>query len=182
MRTLKSCMPVLAILAAGALAGCSTRSTAVTDVSGSIRSSLDQAGLQGIRISQDLDKGVVTLGGHVATDAKKLQAASIAQSIAIGQVVSNEIAVIPPGARSDARRINSDLDKGIEHNMNAVLIKDKLHDKVKYAVKNHVVTLTGDVESQSQRMRAEVVAAGVQNVEQVVNELRVKGQMATSSR
>jgi osmotically-inducible protein OsmY len=52
---------------------------------------------------------------------------------------------------------------------------------VKYAVKNQVVTLSGDVDSQSKRARAEKVAAGVVNVEQVVNELQVKGQRASES-
>jgi osmotically-inducible protein OsmY len=45
---------------------------------------------------------------------------------------------------------------------------------VKYAVKNHVVTLTGEVGSQSKRARAGEVASAVLNVEQVVNELQGK--------
>jgi osmotically-inducible protein OsmY len=96
--------------------------------------------------------------------------------------VSNQIAVIPLGAESDAKNVNADLDKGIESNLDAALIKDKLHDSVKYAVKNHVVTLTGEVDSQSERARAEDVASAVLNVQQVVNELQVKGQKATSSK
>lgn len=52
---------------------------------------------------------------------------------------------------------------------------------MKYAVNNHVVTLTGEVNSQSKRARAEEVASGVLNVQQVVNELQVKGQKASSS-
>ena len=43
--------------------------------------------------------------------------------------------------------MNSDLDKGIESNLDAALIRDNLHDDVKYAVKNNVVTLTGEVDS-----------------------------------
>lgn len=49
-------------------------------------------------------------------------------------------------------------------------------------VKNQVVTLTGEVDSQMKRARAEKVASSVVNVQQVVNELQVKGQKATSSR
>jgi osmotically-inducible protein OsmY len=52
---------------------------------------------------------------------------------------------------------------------------------VKYAVKNHVVTLTGEVDSQSKRRAVAGVAASVPNVQQVVNELQVKNQKATSS-
>ncbi len=51
---------------------------------------------------------------------------------------------------------------------------------MKYSVKNHVVTLTGEVNSPENRARAESVASGVPNVQQVVNELQVKEQKATS--
>jgi hyperosmotically inducible protein len=123
----------------------------------------------------------VTLGGQVAMDNDKARAESIATSIAGGQVVADQIAVVPLGGESDAKAMNSDLDKGIEQNLDAALIQGKLHDSVKYAVKNHVVTLTGQVDSQSKRQEAESLAAAVPNVRQVVNELQVKGQKATSS-
>jgi osmotically-inducible protein OsmY len=181
MKTLKPCLSMLAVVVVGTLVGCSTTSTKAVDVSDSIRTSLDQAGFKDVSITQDRDKGVVTLGGHVAGDADKSQAESIARSFAGTQVVSNQIAVIPPGAESEAKTVNSDLDKGIESNLDAAFIKAKLHENVKYAVKNHVVTLTGNVDSPSKRARAEEVAAAVLNVQQVVNELQVKGQKATSS-
>ena len=181
MKTLRPCLYLLVIAGVGTLVGCSTTSTKAADVSESIRTSLEQAGLKDVSTSQDRDKGVVTLGGHVATDSDKLQAESIARSLAGSQVVSNQVAVIPPGAEKDAKDVNSALDKGIESNLKAAFIQDKLHETVKYAVKNHVVTLTGDVDSQSKRARAEQVAAAVLNVQQVVNELQVKGQKATSS-
>jgi len=181
MRTLKLGLYALATVLVGTLVGCSTASTKAADVSDSLRASLDQAGFKDVSVTQDRDKGVVTLGGHVRADNDKAQAESIAKNVAGSQVVANEIAVIPPGVESDAKKVNSDLDKGIESNLDAALIADNLHDTVKYAVKNHVVTLTGEVDSQSKRARAERVAAGVPNVDQVVNELQVKRQKATSS-
>lgn len=181
MKTLKPCLPLLAVVFAATLVGCSTTSTKGADVSGSIRASLDQAGLKDVTTSQDREKGVVTLGGRVAADSDKSQAESIARSFAGSQVVSNQIAVLPPGVESDAKKVNSDLDKGIESNLDAALIKHRLHESVKYAVKNHVVTLTGDVDSQLKRARAEEVASEVLNVQQVVNELQVKKQKASSS-
>jgi len=180
MKTLTHWPLLLAMAAAGILAGCS-QTMKSPDVSGNIRKALDQAGLKKVSITQDRDKGVVTLGGNVAADGDKAQAESIARSMAGGQVVADQIAVVPLGAESDARAMNSDLDKGIEQNLDAALIQNKLHDRVKYAVKNHVVTLTGEVDSQSQRRDAETVAASVPNVQQVVNELQVKNQKATSS-
>jgi osmotically-inducible protein OsmY len=95
--------------------------------------------------------------------------------------VSNQIAVVPPSAESDAKTVNSDLGKAIEKNLDAALIQNRLHKNVKYSVKNGVVTLTVEVISQSRRAHAEKVAASVPNVTQVVNELQVKKQKATSS-
>ena len=44
-----------------------------------------------------------------------------------------------------------------------------------------LVTLTGEVDSQSKRSQAARVAASVPSVQQVVNELQIKNQKATSS-
>lgn len=180
MKTHKLSLSLLALLVVGTLVGCST-STKSPDVSDSVRKSLDQAGLKAVSVTQDRDKGVVTLSGNVAADADKAQAESIATSIATGQIVSNQIAVVPPGAESQAKAVNSDLDAGIEKNLDAALIQNKLHNGVKYDVKSGVVTLTGEVNSESKLARVEQVALTVPNVRQVVNELQVKGQKATSS-
>ena len=123
----------------------------------------------------------MTLGGQVASEAGKSQAESLAKSLAGAQVVANQIAVIPVGVEKEAKAVNSDLDTGIEKNLDAVLIQNKMHDNVKYEVKNGVVTLTGEVNSQNKRDRAEKVATSVPNVKQVVNNLQVKNQKASSS-
>jgi osmotically-inducible protein OsmY len=171
-------IPALLVVAFGT--ACSPAQTKSADVSASVRTSLDQAGLREVAVTQDREKGVVTLGGHVATDAEKAQAQSIAKSIAGGQIVANEVAVIPPAAEHEARTITADLDKGIEKNLDAALIQNGLRDGVKDSVTTGVVTLTGDVSSQALRTRVEKVAADVPNVKQVVNKLEVKGQKATS--
>ena len=181
MKMLKASLSLLAVALVSTLAGCSATSTKSADVSEMIRKSLDQAGFKDVSASQDRDKGVVTLTGHVTADAAKLEAQSIAQSIAVGQVVSNQIGVIPEGVESAAKAINQDYDKGIEQNLDAALIENKLHEHVQYAVKNHVVTLTGEVDSQLKRTRAQTIASSVLNVSQVVNELQVTKQKATSS-
>ena len=172
---------LLTMLAVGTLAGCSSEPAKSPDVSDSIRKSLDQAGLKEVKVSQDRTKGVVTLGGEVPSDMDKSQAESIAKSIAGGQVVADQIAVVPPAMESNAKAVNSDLDKGIEKNLDAALIQNRLNKQVKYDVKSGVVTLTGEVNSQSKRAYAEKVAAAVPNVQQVVNELQVKDQKASST-
>lgn len=182
MKTFRICLALLTVgLVVGALAGCSSTSTKATDVASTVRASLDQAGFKDVSATQDRDKGVVTLGGHVTASADKAQAESIAKGIAGNQVVANQIEVIPAGLEKEAKAINDDLDKAIESNLDAALIRERLHDNVKYAVKNHVVTLTGDVDSQAKRSRAADVASGIQHVDQVVNELQVKAQKATSN-
>jgi hyperosmotically inducible protein len=181
MKKLKSSVAMLALFAAGILAGCSGTATKSPDVSDSIRKSLDQAGLKDVSISQDRDKGVVTLGGRVASDSDKAQAEALAKSLAGAQVVADQIAVIPPGLEKEAKAVKSDLDEGIKKNLDAALIRNKLHESVKYEVKSGVVTLTGTVNSEYKRARAEKVATGVPNVQQVVNDLQVKNQKASSS-
>ncbi|MGC2830454.1 MAG: BON domain-containing protein [Candidatus Acidiferrum sp.] len=172
---------LLTALAVGTLAGCSSGPTKSADVSDTIRRSLDQAGLKNVSVSQDRDKGVVTLTGTTTSEADKSQAESIASSIGAGQVIADQIAVRPPGAESLAKKVDSDLDEGIVKNFDAVLIQHKLDSGVKYAVKNGVITLTGNVNSQARRASVEQMAAGVPNVKQVVNELEVKDQKASST-
>ena len=172
---------LVALMIVGALVGCEKMATQSPAVSDSIRKSLDQAGLKDVSVSQDRDKGVVTLGGHVAADSGKSQAESIAKAIAAGQVIADQIAVVPTGGESAARAMNADIDTGIEKNLDAALIQNGLHKNVKYDVKNGVVTLTGEVDSHSVRSQAEQIASSVPNVRQVVNELQIKSQKATSS-
>jgi hyperosmotically inducible protein len=171
---------VLTLLAVGTLAGCSG-TAASPDVSDHIRKSLDQAGFKGVSVSQDRDKGIVTLGGQVASENEKSQAESLAKSLAGAQVVADQIAVIPKGVEKEAKAVNSDLDEGIEKNLDAALIQNRMHGNVKYEVKSGVVTLTGEVNSQYKRDHAEQVATRVPNVKQVVNDLQVKNQKASSS-
>jgi osmotically-inducible protein OsmY len=182
MKSIRVLFAALALLSIGSLAGCSHDEKKSADVSSDIRKSLDQNNLTSVKVSQDRDNGVVTLTGDVPNDAEKTRAETIAKSVAGTQVVSNQIAVRPEGAESDAKKIDSDLDKAIEKNLDAVLIEHKLNKDVKYDVKNGVVTLKGDVNSASKRSQVEKLATTVPNVKQVVNELQVKGQKATSSK
>jgi len=182
MKKLILLVAMLAFLVVGVLAGCSGTAVKSPDVADNIRKSLAQAGFKDVTVSQDRDKGVVTLSGQVPSDNDKFQAESLAKSLAGTQVVANQIAVIPIGLEKETKTVNSDLDQGIEKNLDAALIQNKMHDNVKYKVKSGVVTLTGEVNSQNTRDQAEQVAARVPNVKQVVNDLQVKNQKASSSR
>ena len=181
MKSLKHISIVSIALAIALTVACSDRSKG-PDVTGDIRHSLDQAGLNDVRVSQDRDKNVVTLSGNVPSDDEKARAESIAKSIAGAQVVSNEIGVRPRGEGSTARKIDSDLDSGIDKNLDAMLIQHRLKNDVRYDVNNGVVTLKGDVPTPTQRASVEKLAEQVPNVKQVVNELEVKHQKATSTK
>jgi len=180
MKKLRLSVAMLTLAAAGTLAGCSG-TAASPDVSGRIRKSLDQARFKDVSVSEDREKGIVTLGGQVGSEDDKAQAESLARSLAGAQVVADQIAVIPKGVEKEAKAVNSDLDKGIEKNLDAALIQNRMHGNVKYEVKSGVVTLTGEVNSQYKRDHAEQVATRVPNVKQVVNDLQVKNQKASSS-
>jgi osmotically-inducible protein OsmY len=85
------------------------------------------------------------------------------------------------GQETESKAVNSDLDQGIQKNLDAVLILNQMHSLVHYSVKNGVVTLTGEVGSEATRTAAQNVASGVPNVRQVVNDMQVKNQKASSS-
>ena len=180
MKTTKLLVILLTLFAIGTVVGCSRFSSKSPDVSDNIRKALDQAGLKDVSVSQDRDKGIVTLGGQVASGDQKAQAESLAKSLAGAQVVADQIVVTPAGSEREARAMNSDLDQGIEKNLDAALIQNKMHHNVKYSVKSGVVTLDGEVNSRDMRALAEKLATGVPNVQQVVNNLQVKNQKATS--
>jgi len=180
MKKLRLSVAMLTLVAVGAMAGCSG-TAASPDVSESIRKSLDRAGFKDVSVSQDREKGIVTLGGQVGSENDKSEAESLAKSLAGAQVVADQIAVIPKGVEKEAKAVNSDLDEGIEKNLDAALIQNRMNGNVKYEVKSGVVTLTGEVNSQYKRDHAEQVATRVPNVKQVVNDLQVKNQKASSS-
>jgi hyperosmotically inducible protein len=180
MKPIKSCVPILTLLLGVGIAGCSSAPTKSPDVSSAIKRSLSDAGLKDVSVSQDRDKGVVTLGGHVPGDKEKSLAESVATSLAQGQVVANEIAIVTPGVESQSKDINADVDKGIEKNLDAALIQNGLQKAVSFKVKNGVITLTGEVTSERARTQAAQIAGSVPYQQQVVNELQVKNQKATS--
>ncbi len=169
-----------ALLATGLLGGCSATPKNPA-VAGTIRESLDRAGLKQVTIAQDRDKGVVTLGGRVTTDADKATAAQIAQSLATDEVVANQVAVLPLNDAGPTKTMYADLDKGIDNNLDAALISGGFNTGIGHSAKNGVVTLTGTVDTEGQRMQLETIARHVPNTQQVVNEVQTRHHKATSS-
>lgn len=166
-------------MCAGSLVACST-SAKTPDVTRTIRQDLTNSGLKDVSVTQDRDKGVVTLAGHVPTDADKRQAEQIAKGDAADDIVANQIIVTPDGAESDAKTVSAAFDDGIENNLKAELLAHHANEGVDYKVKAGVVTLSGEVDSASTKRTAADVASKVPHVTQVIDEITVKHPKASS--
>lgn len=140
-----------------------------------VKTALEQADLKSVTVNEDANKNTVTLSGTLHTDDAKSRAATIAQANAGPRIIANEISVEPVGNEGAARKMESNLDDGIENNYKAVLISkglDKQH--IRYDAKNGVLTLKGSVKSSAQRQEAQELAKNTPNVLQVVNEIQVQ--------
>jgi hyperosmotically inducible protein len=145
------------------------------DEKDAVTSSLKSNSLGEVSVSQDRDKGVMTLSGSVATEAQKTQAGSVAQQAAPDYQVANEIGVRPPDT-TDAGAVASDEDKAIEDNFKAAIKERKALDdqSIRASAKNGTLEIKGSVKTMAQKHEVEVLAKKVPHVQQVVNELEVK--------
>jgi osmotically-inducible protein OsmY len=165
------CISVLALLASIA---CSQRQNNPS-YKDSVKNALEQADLKSVTVDEDRDKNTITLGGTLHSDNAKQQAAQIAQASAGNRIIVNQISVQPVGNEAEARKIEANVDDGIENNYKAALASaglDKEH--IRFDAKNGVLTLKGSVKNAEHRKQAEQVADNIPNVAQVVNELQVR--------
>ena len=146
------------------------------DVKDAVDSAMTQHGLGVVKVSQDRDKGVLTLTGDVESTDQKAQADAVAKQAAPDYVVANELAIRPIGAESQAKAIDSNLDNGIEDNYKAALKSNKTLDaqSISYKAKNGTLVLSGSVKTAAQKSEAMKLAKNIPNVKEVVNEIEVK--------
>lgn len=170
----------LAVIAASlvltfALAGCN-RTSQHPDVKDAVNTAVTRNGLGLVNVSQDRDKGVITLTGDVETADQKTQAESVAAQAAPGYAIANELGVRPIGQESQAKAVDSNLDDAIEDNYKASLKahKDLDDQHISYDAKNGTLVLKGSVKSPAQRAEAQKLAKAVPNVKEVVNEIKVQ--------
>jgi len=141
----------------------------------SVKTALEQADLKDVTVSEDVDKNTITLGGTLHSEDAKQSAADVAKANAGTRIVVNEVSVQPVGQESEAKKVSSNLDDGIESNYKAALVAkglDKEH--IRFDAKNGVLKLKGSVKTASQRKQAEQLAQNVPHVQQVLDELDVK--------
>jgi hyperosmotically inducible protein len=142
-----------------------------------VEQALKQNGFNAVNVDEDRDKGVITLKGDVNNDGQKQRAGQVAQSAAPGKVVANELGVRPEGMESTAQKVQSNTDDAIEDHFKAVIAANHWENQhIRFDAKNGVLTLKGDVDTAAQRSKVERAAAAIPGVQQVVNELTVKGK------
>jgi hyperosmotically inducible protein len=174
MRTLKQAgLLLVAMVLMLASFGCSrTNPVAYKDT---VQKALEQADYQGLSVAEDVDRNTITLSGKLHSEDAKQKAAEVAKAAAGERVVANEISVEPLGVESEARKMESNLDNGIESNYKAALISKGLDKQdISFKSKNGVLTLSGKVKSGPQRQEAELLATNTPNVAQVLNQIEVK--------
>jgi osmotically-inducible protein OsmY len=105
----------------------------------------------------------------------KAKAADVAKGAANPRIIANEISVQPVGSESEAKDVASNLDDAIEKNYKAALIASGLEKQnLSFKAKNGVLSLTGSVHNVNQRQQAGKLAAGIPNVQQVLNQIEVR--------
>jgi hyperosmotically inducible periplasmic protein len=153
------------------------------DEKSAVTNSLNSNNLGSISVSQDQEKGVMTLKGDVASADQKSQAESLAKQAAPDYTIANEIGVRPPEA-ANAGAVASNLDSAIEDNFKAAIkAHENLNDQsIRGSAKNGTLVIKGSVKTAAQKKEVGTLAKQVPNVQQVVNELEVKpGKHSTPS-
>src|SRR5579859_2539496 len=114
-----------AILMGGAMviAGCNKTHP---DEKSAVTNSLNSNNLSAVSVSQDQEKGVMTLSGNVDNADAKSQAESLAKQAAPDYTIANEIGVRPPEV-ANAGAVASNLDSAIEDNFKAAI---KAHENL----------------------------------------------------
>jgi osmotically-inducible protein OsmY len=172
---MKSILTLFAVAVLALCVACSNRNGDNVSYKDAVKRALEQAELTDVSVGEDRDKNTVTLGGTVHSDDAKQTAARVAKNVAGDRIIVNEVSVRPVGAESEAKSMASDLDGGIEKNYKAALIANHLDKQhVDFSAKNGVLTLKGRVETAQQRQRAQIAAADVPNVKQVLNQIEVR--------
>jgi osmotically-inducible protein OsmY len=139
-----------------------------------VKKALEQAELKDVTVSEDKDKNTITLGGTLHSDEAKGKAAEVAKGAANTRIIANDISVQPVGSEAEAKNVASNLDDAIEKNYKAALISSRLDKQhISFKAKNGALTLMGSVQNANERQQAQKLAAGIPNVQQVVNQIEV---------
>ena len=76
-----------------------------------VKKALEQADLKDVTVDEDRDKNTITLHGTLHSENAKQQAGEIAQAVGGSRVIANEISVEPVGVESQAKKIESNVER-----------------------------------------------------------------------
>ena len=172
------------LLAVFATTACNNKNTEHADVKDKVDSAMTQNNLGVVKVSQDRDKGVLTLTGDVISADDKTRAEQVAKQVAPDYAIANELGVRPQGADdAQLKGVDNKLDDGIKDNFKAAIKAHKALDdqSIRTDVKNGTIVLKGSVKTVAQKNEATKLAKAVPNVKEVVNELEVKSDKHSTS-
>lgn len=160
------------------LGGCQQHKTLHPDVKENVTTALKNNHFDTLNVSEDREKGILTVTGSVPSEGQKAQVESLIHTAAPDYVVADEVGVRPPGAEKDAHKIASDVDQAIEKNFSAMVKghKDLDDEGIQATAKNGTLVLKGSVKTPKEKNLAGDLAKSVPNVQQVVNELEVNSK------
>jgi osmotically-inducible protein OsmY len=125
-------------------------------------------------VGVEVDDGVVTLTGTVDSYMKRWAAERAALRVAGVRAVANDVKVKIGAARTD-----TDIAKDVADALEANILVPK--GRIKVTVKNHWVTLEGDVDWRFQREEAEDAVRRIRGVEGVTNLIAVKQPVVSAA-
>ena len=154
--------------------GCSQHRASTPSEKQAVVDALKNAGYDKINVSEDRDKGVITLKGDIATQADKEKAEGVARETASNSVIANEL-LVTGADKGLAKEVSGDNDDAIKARFKEWVAANHLKNQhVSADVNNGVLTLTGNVDTEAQRTMFEKDTAKIEGVTEVVNKLEVK--------
>jgi osmotically-inducible protein OsmY len=145
--------------------------------------------LHGYGIGVECREGMVTLTGEVPTEIDKELAANLARETLGVKEVTNQIRITPAATPQPGEIANQDLainvdDLELQANLRerVMSVPELKAQRIEIKVQNRVITLTGNVASESQKFRAEQLIRNYPKVASVTNQLRIGGVPATPTK
>jgi osmotically-inducible protein OsmY len=136
--------------------------------------------LHGYGIGVECREGMVTLTGEVPTEIDKELAANLARETLGVKEVTNQIRITPAATPQPGEIANQDLainvdDLELQANLRerVISVPELKAQRIEIKVQNRVITLTGNVASEAQKLRAEQLIRNYPKVASVANQLRI---------
>jgi len=145
--------------------------------------------LYGYAIGVECRDGLVTLNGEVPTEIDKELAANLARETLGIKEVNNQIRIVAQAIPQSGDAISQDLTINVDDLELQANVRERISSvaelkgqQIEIIVQNRVVTLTGGVASDAQKLQAEQLVRNYPKVTSVNNQLRIRSSSAPSPR